>query len=131
MVSLQSSICLRLLLFFHVVNSCMAYLIGQREKCHSRLEVGLWKDWTLGFDEPPRHKGNRKLMKSHHMERLYRQTLMGMPVRAEDIAYIHYSVFWAIHLLTGLQLIQVSHEGTHAKVYYKCIQQILQKLKHK
>lgn len=91
MVSLQSNICLRLLLFFRVVKPCVTYPIGQREKCHSRVEIWLCRDWTLGFDEPQRHQGDRKLMKSHHMEQWYRQALMGMPIPAEDSVYIHCS----------------------------------------
>lgn len=66
---LLCGICLRLCLFFRVGKSCVTYLIGQREKCHNRVEIGLWWDWTRGLDETPCHQGNRKLMKSHHMER--------------------------------------------------------------
>lgn len=55
-------------MFFHAVKPCVTYPIGQREIYHSRVEIGLQRDWTLGFDEPSRHWGNRKLMMSHHME---------------------------------------------------------------
>lgn len=66
---LLCGVCLRLCLFFRVRKSCVIYLIGRREKCHNRVEIGLWWDWPLGLDETLCHKGNRKLMKSHHMER--------------------------------------------------------------
>lgn len=114
MGSRQSDICLRLLLFFHAVRPRVTYPIGQREKCHSRVEIGLWRDWTPGFDEPPRRQGKRKLMTSHHMEGWYKQTLMGNPVPAEDRVYTHCSGLQAAHLMTWLQLTRPrAHEKVH------------------
>lgn len=123
---LQSNICLRLLLFFRVVKPCVTYPIGQREKCHSRVEIGLWRDWTLGCDEPQRHQVNRKLMKSHHMERWYRQTLMGMPVPAEDSEYTYCSGLQAEHCQGCSSPRQGPMKGTHAKAVKKPISPILQ-----
>lgn len=46
----------------------MTYPIDHRAEYHSRVELGLWRNWTPGFDEPPGYWGNGKLMTSHHME---------------------------------------------------------------
>lgn len=104
MGSLQSNICLRLLLFFRAVKPCVTYPIGQREKCHSRVEIGLWRDWTLGFDEPSRHQ---KTNDEPPYGGWYRQTLMGMPVPAEDRVYTHTAPSCRQHTRTR------AHEKVH------------------
>lgn len=60
MDNVQSNICLRLLLFFYAVKSCVTYTVTQREKYHGGIETEQWRRCTLGFDEPPRRRGQLK-----------------------------------------------------------------------
>lgn len=114
MSSLRSNICLRLLLFFRAVKPCVTYPIGQREKYHSSVEMGLLRDWTLGFDEPLRHQGQQKTNDEPPYGGWYRQTLLGMPVPAEDRVYIQCSGLQAAHLMTWLGFSQAkAHEKVH------------------
>lgn len=96
---LLCSISFRLCLIFRVRKSCVTYLIGQREKCHNRAEIGLWWHWTRGLDETPCHRGNRKLMKSHHMERwclcLYRTRLQpSRPICSSPWTLLDKNTIW-------------------------------------
>lgn len=109
---LLCSICFRLSLFFRARKSCVTYLIGWREKCHNRVEIGLWRDWTLGLDETPCHRGNRNLMKSHHTERwclsLYRTWL-----QPEDRA----PAYQGHHSKETQQQISRKEHQPHAQMY--------------